>query len=135
MTLGGVIAPGQPLMDIVPVDDELTVETRINPIDTDTVHEGLPAEVRMTAFKRSISPPIKGKVFYVSPDQLADPKTGEPYFIARIHFDREFAGAMEGWTADARHAVRGHHRHRQAAGRRLHDRADHRPDARAFRED
>ena len=96
VTLGGVIAPGQPLMDIVPVDDELTVETRINPVDTDTVHEGLPAEVRMTAFKRSISPPIEGKVFYVSPDQLADPKTGEPYFIARIHFDRESRAHWKG---------------------------------------
>ncbi|MFO1152309.1 MAG: HlyD family type I secretion periplasmic adaptor subunit [Rhodospirillales bacterium] len=89
VTLGGVIAPGQPLMDIVPVDDELIVETRVNPVDTDTVHEGLPAEVRMTAFKRSTSPPIDGQVFFVSPDQLADPKTGEAYFIARIRFNRE----------------------------------------------
>jgi HlyD family secretion protein len=89
VTLGGVIAPGQPLMDIVPVDDELIVESRIDPVDIDSVHAGLPAEVRLTAFKRSISPPIDGQVFFVSPDQLADPKTGEPYFIARIRFDRE----------------------------------------------
>ena len=45
-------------MDIVPVDDELIIEARLHPDDIDVVHPGLPAEVRLTAFKRSTTPTI-----------------------------------------------------------------------------
>ena len=84
VTPGGVIGPGQPLMDIVPVDDELIIEARIHPDDIDVVHPGLPAEVRLTAFKRSTTPTIDGEVTYVSADMLTDPRNGETYFLSRV---------------------------------------------------
>jgi membrane fusion protein, type I secretion system len=84
VTPGGVIGSGQPLMDIVPVDDELIIETRIHPDDIDVVHPGLPAQVRLTAFKRSTTPTIEGEVTYVSADMLTDPRNGETYFLSRV---------------------------------------------------
>lgn len=84
VTPGGVIGPGQPLMDIVPVDDQLIIEARVRPDDIDVVHAGLAAEVRLTAFKRSSTPPVEGVVTYVSADMLADPRDGTKYFLARV---------------------------------------------------
>ncbi len=84
VTPGGVIGPGQPLMDIVPVDDPLIVEARIRPDDVDVVHPGLPAQVHLSAFKRATTPLIGGEVTYVSADMLTDPRDGQKYFLARI---------------------------------------------------
>lgn len=84
VTPGGVIGAGQPLLDIVPVDDELIIETRIRPEDIDVVHPGLRAEVRLTAFKRSTTPTIDAEVSYVSADMLTDPRSGEMYFLSRV---------------------------------------------------
>lgn len=84
VTPGGVIGSGQPLMDIVPVDDELIIEVRIRPQDIDVVHPGLPAEVRLTAFRQMTTPTIGGRVTYVSADMLTDPRNGETYFLSRV---------------------------------------------------
>jgi len=84
VTPGGVIGPGQPLMDIVPVDDPLIVEARVRPEDIDVVHPGLPAQVHLSAFKRTTTPLIGGEVTYVSADMLSDPRDGQKYFLARI---------------------------------------------------
>ena len=84
VTPGGVITPGQALMDIVPVDDELVIEARLHPDDIDVVHPGLPAEVRLTAFKRSTTPTIDATVTYVSADMITDPRNGESYFLSRF---------------------------------------------------
>ena len=84
VTPGGVIGSGQPLMDIVPVDDELIIETRIRPADIDVVRPGLPARVRLTAFNRSTTPTIDGEVTSVSADMLTDPRDGGNYFLSRI---------------------------------------------------
>ena len=84
VTPGGVIGPGQALMDIVPADDELVVETRLPPNDIETVHVGLPAQVRLSAYQRGLAPLIDGAVSYISADSLADERTGEGYFLARV---------------------------------------------------
>lgn len=84
VTPGGVIGPGQPLMDIVPVDDKMIIEARVRPDDVDVVHAGLSAEVHLTAFKRNAIPPVDGVVTYVSADMLTDPRDGAKYFLARV---------------------------------------------------
>ena len=89
VTIGGVIGAGQPLMDIVPIDDELIVEGRVAPGDIDTVREGLPTQVRLTAYKRTIAPLIDGRLTYVSADMMQDPKTQDRYFLVRVRLDRE----------------------------------------------
>lgn len=84
VTPGGVIAPAQPLMDIVPADDPLIVEARVNPHDIDVVHPGQSAQVQLSAFRRATTPPVDGVVTYVSADMITDQRNGESYFIARI---------------------------------------------------
>ncbi len=83
-TVGGVITPGMPLMDIVPGDDPLLIEARVKPADIDVVHVGLPANIHLTAYKQRTTPPVAGTVVHVSADQLIDERTGEAYFLARV---------------------------------------------------
>jgi HlyD family type I secretion membrane fusion protein len=88
VTPGGVATPGAALLEIVPEDDTLTVQARIRPTDIDSVHPGLAAKVRLTAFKARTTPMLDGKLVYVSADSLVDPRTGTPYYDARIEVDR-----------------------------------------------
>ena len=89
VTPGGVIGAGQPLMDIVPVDDELIVETRVEPKDIDSVRTGLPARVRLTSYTRALAPTVEGTIIYVAADMGTDQRTGNPFFTARIRLSRE----------------------------------------------
>ena len=83
-TAGGVIGPGQPLMDIVPKAGGLTVEARVSPGDIDVVHSGLSAQVRISAFKIAENPILEGRVRTVSADALSDERTGETFYLAQI---------------------------------------------------
>ncbi|MDF3007617.1 MAG: secretion protein HlyD [Enterobacter kobei] len=71
-TVGGVLQPGGKLMEIVPLEDQLLVETRINPRDIAYIRPGLPATVKVTAYDSSIYGDLTGKVEVVSPDTLQE---------------------------------------------------------------
>ena len=86
-TAGGVLRPGEPIMDIVPDSDLMLVDARVAPTDIDVVSEGLDAEVTLTAFPQRNLPKLKGVIRYVSADRLMDEQTGEMYFLARIEID------------------------------------------------
>ena len=94
-TSGGVIAPGQAIMDIVPSDDSLVIEAKVQPDDIDVVRVGLDAQVWLTAYKRSDVPPVTGRVAHVSADQLTDPRTGESFFITRVDVDASTVSALK----------------------------------------
>lgn len=79
-TIGGVIKPGEAILDIVPSQDKLIVEVRINPLDIDVVHPGLPAKIRMTALKIRHIPIISGTVTQVSADRYVDNRTEQAYY-------------------------------------------------------
>lgn len=98
VTPGGVIGPGQPLMDIVPMDDPLIIEARVHPDDIDVVHAGLAADVHLAAFKRSSTPPVEGVVTYVSADMLSDPRDGTKYFLARVKPSADALAKLRGVT-------------------------------------
>lgn len=89
-TPGGVVKPGDPLLDLVPQKDKLIVHARVRPEDMDLVRPGLPAEVQLLAYKQRRTPPIDGSVVYISADRLMDdrPQSGQPlgvpYFLATI---------------------------------------------------
>lgn len=83
-TVGGVIQPGQPLMDIVPADDVLLLETRILPFSIDRVHVGDPVDVRFSTFSHSPSLVVDGKLASISGDVLTDRQTGLGYYLARV---------------------------------------------------
>lgn len=86
-TPGGVVNPGEPLLDLVPGEDRLVVTAQLRPEDIDMVRVGLPALVRLTPYKQRRVPPIEGKVAYLSADRLVDKHTNQPYYEARIALD------------------------------------------------
>lgn len=88
-TTGGVIAPGDAVLDIVPQDDRLIIEAQVSPVDIDVVHQGLPARVRLSAYKARNLHPVMGEVTTISPDRFTDEKSGQSYYIARITVKQE----------------------------------------------
>ncbi len=83
-TVGGVIEPGQKLMDIVPDKAPLVVEAQLSPDDADDVHVGLPAEVRVTAIHDRAAPPLDGTITRMSADAFHDDKTGRAYYTVTV---------------------------------------------------
>jgi protease secretion system membrane fusion protein len=84
-TVGGVVKPGDRVMDIVPARDDMMVEARVAPQYIDRVRPGLPADLHFDAYmSRAERPVISGKVAVVSADALTDAKTGEAYYAMRV---------------------------------------------------
>ena len=87
-TIGGVIRPAEPVMDIIPLDDDLVVTAKVRPLDIDTVHVGLGAEMRFSSFSARTTPAIFGKVTVLSQDVIEPTQANqEPYYQARIQVD------------------------------------------------
>jgi HlyD family type I secretion membrane fusion protein len=83
-TIGGVIKPGDTLMEIVPEDDSLVIGVRVMPQDIDKVFPQSPAVVRLSAFNQRTTPTLTGIVQQVSADLVPDPATGRGYYQAVI---------------------------------------------------
>ena len=83
-TVGGVIGPGQNLMNIVPEQQALLIEARVAPHLIDRVHKDLPVDVRFSSFAHSPQLVVNGKVASISADLLIDPQTGVGYYLARV---------------------------------------------------
>lgn len=88
-TIGGVIRPGQTIMEIVPSKERLVIEAKISPLDIDVVHNGLVAKIRLIAFKTRTTPVLLGKVSNVSADVITNPNNGESFYRARITIDQQ----------------------------------------------
>lgn len=84
---GAVIPPGGEILDIVPQEERLLVDARVRPTDIDAVRPGLPASVVLSAYKSRTTPPLDGTVLLVSADALADERSGQTYYRARIAID------------------------------------------------
>lgn len=85
-TIGGVIAPGHKILDIIPQNEKLIVEAKVKLQDIDSIYPGLLAKVQLGAYKSRLVPRIEGKVIYVSADKSTD-QQGHSYYIARIEID------------------------------------------------
>jgi HlyD family secretion protein len=83
-TQGGVVAPGETIMTIVPDTDSLIVETHVAPQDIDQVKLGQPAVLRFTNFNQRTTPEIDGEVSRIGADISRDDKTSPTYFVVRI---------------------------------------------------
>ncbi len=80
-TPGGVIGPGEPLMDIVPSEERMLIDVQIDPVDVDVVAPGLLAHVRLTALNQRHLKPLKGRLISVSADSLIEDRTGRAYYL------------------------------------------------------
>jgi HlyD family secretion protein len=83
-TAGGVVAPGEVLMTLVPDGDALEVDARLGPEKIDQVRIGQTARIRLSAFNAGTTPEISGTVDFVSPDLVRDSQTGARYYNVRI---------------------------------------------------
>ncbi|WP_455925084.1 HlyD family type I secretion periplasmic adaptor subunit [Pseudomonas putida] len=79
-TVGGVIPPNGKLMEIVPLDEQLLIETRITPRDIAFIHPGQEAKVKISAYDYSIYGSLDGKVVTISPDTIQDQAKPEVFY-------------------------------------------------------
>lgn len=88
-TIGGVIRPGEPILDLVPTTEDLIIDARISARDIDEVHPGLPAYVMFPSYPQRNLMRIDAKVDQVSADAVPDERTGERFYQAKIKIDRD----------------------------------------------
>src|SRR5262249_6381302 len=111
-TVGGVIRPGDPILDIVPRDETMVVDVRVGPTDIDIVEVGMQAEVRLTAFRQRVMPLLLGRVTYVAADGASDPRAepradgrddqrASPFYRATVVIDPEEVRRLEHVTLTA----------------------------------
>jgi HlyD family type I secretion membrane fusion protein len=86
-SVGAVVAPREPILDIVPGREKVVVEARIRPQDIDHVRRDQAAEVRVAAEAARSAPLLPGQVVFVSPDRVVAPGGGEAWFVATVEID------------------------------------------------
>ncbi|MDO5538338.1 MAG: HlyD family type I secretion periplasmic adaptor subunit [Desulfovibrionaceae bacterium] len=86
-TLGGVVKPGEPIMELVPLDDTLLVEARVRPSDVAFLHPGLPAMVKISAYDFAIYGGLEGKLEQISADTIED-KRGEFFYLVKVRTEK-----------------------------------------------
>ncbi len=82
--VGGVVAPGQRIMDIVPDEKTLVVAAQVAPKDIEGLHVGMDTEVQLGTIRNRVMPILKGRLAELSADTLANEKTGAQYFAAEV---------------------------------------------------
>ncbi|WP_371871810.1 HlyD family type I secretion periplasmic adaptor subunit [Pontibacterium sinense] len=95
-TLGGVIAPGNKILEIVPEKNDLIIEAKVAPADIDRVTLGLDADVRFSVFKSSITPVVQGRVTTLSADRIVG-EDGAPYYLAHLELTDSSSDALKGF--------------------------------------
>ncbi|WP_067583012.1 HlyD family type I secretion periplasmic adaptor subunit [Endozoicomonas ascidiicola] len=88
-TLGGVINPGEPVLDISPEQDHLIIEGLASANDIDVLFPGLPARVRLSAFNFRDVPPVDGELIHISADTIMDPQTERNGYRIQVSLSRD----------------------------------------------
>ena len=93
-TVGGVIKPGDNLVEIVPTEGGLLAEAKVKPADIAFIYPGQDAIVKVTAYDFSIYGSLHGKVVTISPDTVTD-KNDNVYYIVKVQTDKKYLGSQE----------------------------------------
>lgn len=93
-TIGGVIKPGDNLIEIVPTEEGLLAEVKIKPSDIAFLYPGQEAIVKVTAYDYAIYGSLKGEVVTISPDSMTD-KRDNIYYIVRVQTEKKYFGTEE----------------------------------------
>jgi membrane fusion protein, adhesin transport system len=94
-TIGGVVSPGEPIMEIVPTGDKLVIEAKLNPTDRGYVNEGQPTLVKVSTYDFARYGGLAGTVVSVAPDSTTD-QNGIPYFRVIVQTDKTYLGEEKG---------------------------------------
>lgn len=90
-TIGGVVRPGEEIMQIIPMDDELFVEAKVKPEDIANVLHGQDATVKLSAYDYTIYGSLEGKVDFISADTFKDERSqqpdGDPHYKVTVRVD------------------------------------------------
>lgn len=84
VTIGGVVEPGKPIMDLIPADGGAVAEVQVSPRDIDDLRAGLAGEVHLSAYSAVAAEPMHANVSVVSADRSVDPRTGESFYMAQL---------------------------------------------------
>jgi adhesin transport system membrane fusion protein len=102
-TVGGVVQPGKDIVEIVPLDDNLVLEAKVQPKDIAFIHPGQDATVKFTAYDFGIYGGLAAKVENISPDTVVDER-GNAFYLVRVrttlaHFNDKMP-IIPGMTAE-----------------------------------
>lgn len=102
-TRGGVVEPGKPIMELLPLNEPLVIEARVRPQDIDSVKHGQEAMVRLTALSRRVTPMVSGDVIYLSADTVADEKKSQQVgpsdiYVVRVKLHNAEAARIPGFN-------------------------------------
>lgn len=90
-TIGGVVRPGEQILSITPLDEELFVEARVAPEDIGNIREGQEATIKLTAYDYTIYGTLKGEVDFISSDTFKDENArdpnGDPHYKVTLKVD------------------------------------------------
>ncbi|SIS67184.1 HlyD family type I secretion periplasmic adaptor subunit [Phaeovulum vinaykumarii] len=88
-TIGGVVRPGEEIMQIIPLDEELFLEARIRPEDIANVRPGQPANIKLSAYDYTIYGALRGEVTVISADTFKDERKpdGDPHYKVTVRVD------------------------------------------------
>ena len=90
-TIGGVIRPGEAILQIIPLDEQLYVDAKVKPRDIAAVRQGQEATVKLSAYDYTIWGSLKGEVTFVSADTFIDERSraadGDPHYIVTLRVD------------------------------------------------
>jgi adhesin transport system membrane fusion protein len=99
-TIGGVVRSGEEILQIIPLDEDLLVEAKVNPRDIAAVRQGQEAVIKLTAYDSTIFGTLKGRVSFVSADTFKDERSsapdGNPHYKVMLQVDRnQLTGRLE----------------------------------------
>lgn len=95
-TIGGVVQPGEIIMEIVPISQNLLIEAHLNPKDIGFVKKGQKAVVKFQTYDYPRYGGLEGEVISVSADSHLDAKTNTSYFLVKVRTERNYLGHQEG---------------------------------------
>jgi membrane fusion protein, adhesin transport system len=91
-TIGGVVRPGEEILQLIPVDEDLFIEARVKPRDIASLREGLSATVKLSAYDYTIYGSLKARVTFISADTFKDDRSrapdGDPHYKVTLAVDR-----------------------------------------------
>jgi HlyD family secretion protein/epimerase transport system membrane fusion protein len=88
-TVGGVVQRGEPILELVPHDDKLMIEARVDPNDIPLVHPDQIAQIHLAAYSARVMPRLRGTVRSVSADRVTDGNGAQSYYVARVEIDKD----------------------------------------------
>jgi len=95
-TIGGVIAPSDEAMQIIPQKEGVDIHASIEPQFIDQLFEGQETTIRFTAFSRNETPEVEGRITKISPSSIQDEKSGHTFYKVVLELDDEQLAVLDG---------------------------------------